>query len=253
MMGTCTSIREKLGAFVDGELLPAERPGVAKHLAACQFCAGEVETLRGLGDLLRTAAFEMPVHRGLDSLAARVVSRRRAESATSWIALWERASADWRWMIVGSGSLVATLASTLMVVGLLSFGPNPWRQDSLAALIGNFGSPQFMGSSASSAGMMFAYAVPPEALEEAQRLPGGDRYGVPAIGVDENDAGIMLAPALADAVMSGGRVATLDNLVPARRKAADKLMKQISDQWAANEAPAQLYLMTSAVVNAKGL
>jgi hypothetical protein len=111
-----------------------------------------------------------------------------------------------------------------------------------------------MGSSATSAGMMFAYAVPPEALEEAQRLPGGDRYGVPAIGVDENDAGVLLAPALADAVMTGGRVATLEDLVPARRKAADKLMKQISDhQLVANDAPAQLYLMTSAVVSAKGL
>jgi predicted anti-sigma-YlaC factor YlaD len=48
-------IREKLGAYLDGELDPYSRIEVQAHLKTCPSCRDELEELRGLSSMLRAA------------------------------------------------------------------------------------------------------------------------------------------------------------------------------------------------------
>jgi predicted anti-sigma-YlaC factor YlaD len=72
-MSTCKDIQEKLSAFIDDELPPAERGLVERHLQACPSCAEEATSLRKISDLLDSIPNENPapvftakaVHRAL--------------------------------------------------------------------------------------------------------------------------------------------------------------------------------------------
>jgi predicted anti-sigma-YlaC factor YlaD len=147
----CTAIRDRLGLFVDGELTGAERLEVRHHLDRCEDCTGELGALDALGDTLRTIAEVAASHTpDLAGLAAGVVSRSRAEADLSWRAWFGRASGDWQWLIVGAGSIAATVTSALLVSAILAFGPEPERRDSLAGIITDL----------QSAGVVLAYAAP---------------------------------------------------------------------------------------------
>src|SRR5262245_40427565 len=93
----CPSVRRDLAAFVDGELRGDRVLRVLRHLDRCASCTGEVESLRGLGDLLRTNAPADPDGGTFDGLAGTVISRTRAEANQSWWAVARRASEDWHW------------------------------------------------------------------------------------------------------------------------------------------------------------
>src|SRR5690242_17410750 len=131
----CVAFRRDLGAFLDGELTGAERLALARHCAECPDCERELRSLRDVSNALRAAAHADPVPRGLDGLAAGVISRTRAESAASWRGVLSRAREDWHWILVGGGSVGATFACAAMLSSLLAFGPKPAREDSLAAFI----------------------------------------------------------------------------------------------------------------------
>jgi hypothetical protein len=137
----CATLRHHLGAFVDGELAGAEMLRVSEHLETCSRCAAEVADLKDTGSLLRAAAASEPLPPSLAGLAGGVVSRVRAESAQSWRRLFQTATEDWHWVIVGGGAVIATFVSMVFAGALLLFGPVPVREDSLSALINNLGSP----------------------------------------------------------------------------------------------------------------
>jgi hypothetical protein len=144
----CATVQERLGPFVDGELTGAERLALAYHIDRCSACAAERDALRSIGDLVRTALPSETQFPELAGLAAGVVSRSRAEAALSWRGWFERASEDWHWVIVGAGSLAATLVSALLLSAILAFGPAPERQDSLAGFY-----------TANTPGVVLAYAT----------------------------------------------------------------------------------------------
>ena len=53
----CERTRAQIGAWVDGQLDPAEASELTAHLATCTACRSEAESLRGLhDDLVRTFA-----------------------------------------------------------------------------------------------------------------------------------------------------------------------------------------------------
>jgi hypothetical protein len=109
---------------------------VFRHVQTCERCASQVEALGQLGEMLREAARERPTgHAGLEGLAATIVSRTSAERQQSWAGRLHRATEDWHWLLVGSGSVAATLVVTFMVSAMLAFGPKPQRADSLAAIV----------------------------------------------------------------------------------------------------------------------
>jgi Putative zinc-finger len=146
----CT--HEPLGAFVDGELSGAKMLRVSEHLGGCPACADEVQAVRDVGDLLRSAVAASPSGNGeLAGLAGGVVSRIRAEQAQSLWATIVRGVEDWHWVLVGVGSVAAAIASALIVMLLVQFGPAKQRDDSLAALFKNLNTP---------AGPLYVWATP---------------------------------------------------------------------------------------------
>lgn len=132
-------VRAFLGAFADGELPGIERLRVSTHLESCDDCARELEAIHSIGESLRVAAATRETPE-LSGLASGVVARVRAESALSWRSLWDRASQDWRWALVGAGSVAATFVTTLLVSAIVWEGPASQRDDSLAARMRNLSS-----------------------------------------------------------------------------------------------------------------
>ena len=136
MTTICAAVARDLGAFVDGELRGPARARVFEHLGTCAACAREVERLRALGELLRASVDSAsPDRAALAGLASTVLSRTRAEEDESWAGTVRRATEDWHWVLVGSGSIAATLTVTLLASAVLVFGPKPLRADSLAAIV----------------------------------------------------------------------------------------------------------------------
>ena len=53
---TCVAVRRRLPAFYDRELPIPDQIAVESHISGCPPCAGELEDIRQLGDVLRCAA-----------------------------------------------------------------------------------------------------------------------------------------------------------------------------------------------------
>lgn len=222
----CTSLRRDLAAFVDGELRGDRVLGVLNHLEHCPECSEHVQALRELGDCLRAEApAEPPVHL-FDGLASTVVSRTKAETQLSWRAKIRRAHEDWHWPLVGAGALSATFVSFVLVSAILAFGPRPERDDSLSAMIANYGTP---------AGTVFLYAAP-VGDEDAQLVqvddatPAASRATVrlASRSTDRAPSEAQLVDALADILTRHGRVVPLSRLSPSERSAAEFLLQEIS-------------------------
>jgi hypothetical protein len=253
---TCQALRHQLSAFVDGELPGGEMLRLTQHLQVCRECAREVAELRGLGDGLREAASQLAPAPALAGLADGVISRVGAEAAQSWRAVFARAIEDWHWAIVGLGSVAATSTTLLFVWMLLSFGPEPASNESLAALMNNLRRP---------AGTVILMATPIGHDREAtlMLLDNG--------GVDSAAMGLGTLPlefttqtdrdlveALTDVVTDKGRLVNLDSMQPDARRYAEWLMDEISRvKSGPTSAPGLkvhlVGLVTTTGVTAKGL
>jgi len=222
----CKSLEPFLNAFVDGELGGVEMIRVSQHLEDCGACAQEVESLRGVGGLLRGAAADEAVVPPMLGLAAGVIARIGAEEAQSWRGVLRRGVDDWHWVIVGGGSVLATFVSVLFVGALLLFGPVPIREDSLSALINNLGAP---------AGRLLIEATTkgdpkdPMLMEVDTGTPssgGGSARVMPAmLGMPtERD----LVDALTNAVVPKGRLVELSAMPESERRYTELLLDNIN-------------------------
>jgi hypothetical protein len=221
---TCESLREHLGAYVDGELAGAEMLRVSQHLEECDHCAGRIDELRGIGGLLRDTMLAGPPTPQLAGLASGVITRVRAESAQSWRHFFHRGVDDWHWLIVGGGSVVATFASMVFASALLFFGPDPARPDSLSALITNLGS---------SAGRLLIEATPVGddkdsmlmELDTGNQRADGSAVMPAMLGFPtERD----LVNALNQAVVPQGRLVELAAMPEIERRYTESLLDNIS-------------------------
>lgn len=190
----CSTHRDALGAFVDGELPGAEMQLVSGHLDGCASCAGEVERLRGIGSLLRGAARMAEAPPPMLGLAGGVVARIGAEAAQSWRAVFDRAVEDWHWIIVGGGSVAATFVSMLLVTTLLLFGPAPVQQNSLAGL---------MSSLETHPGTLFVEV--------------GDSRDARLMQVDTGAANVRVMPAMLGRISEQDLVSAFTNAVVSKR------------------------------------
>ncbi len=75
-------VRERLSAWLDGELTPEERREVAGHLEVCPECRRELDLLKGLDAAL--GSLEAPVPAGLP---ARVLERLQPRRRYGWQSL----------------------------------------------------------------------------------------------------------------------------------------------------------------------
>jgi anti-sigma factor RsiW len=143
---SCHGARRRLSAFHDGELPTREQVEVEAHLRTCAGCAREAAGRNGLGDELRTRAARMAVafEGEMDGLQSGIVSRLRVEREESVPAQVGRMFEDMRLGFAALGSTAASFVSLLAVVGILNFGPQSERPDSLAGVM------QGMGGSAAT-------------------------------------------------------------------------------------------------------
>jgi len=114
-MSACPMELERLSAYVDGELAPADELDLRRHLDTCAACARTVETLLTLKEAVATSSEVRPVpHTLRERLAALAEPRRRAwrprlVHATALAAALLAAVVGARWVLrpAGPGDRVA--------------------------------------------------------------------------------------------------------------------------------------------------
>ena len=255
-MTGCDAVRQQLGAYLDGELLGAERLRVSRHLGKCGTCTREVAAVGQLGVLLRDAVDTEPSVRGLDGLASGVITRVRAEAAQSWRTKVRRAVDDCRLLLASTGSIVGSMATAGFVAAVLMFGPAPEREDSLSAMLNNMSSPAgiiFLVGSAGNLGDDFLMFLPgrsgPPPWVAAQRAV----FAAPTSAE--------LAMAYSDVVAPDGKFLELAAMPISDRHDAEALMHAMRQRRSWQAAPlrggpltiSQVRLVTSTGVTVKGL
>lgn len=137
---SCAAVRPHLHAFADGELRGDVLRGVSAHIDTCESCADRVLEINEIGDLVRCGVPADADPQDLAGLADGVVSRIRAEEHESWRGIFERATDDLHWVMVGVGSVAASFVSALIVALVVQSGMEQ-RGDSLAALLNSMAAP----------------------------------------------------------------------------------------------------------------
>jgi hypothetical protein len=258
MMGTeCRHMPWDLDAFIDGELRGPRVLEVLRHVEACKTCASRVDELRRIGDQLRAevADVDASVFAGL---ASTVVSRTRAETAESWRTLLRRAGEDWHWLMIGAGSVAATLASTLVLSLILAFGPRPERDDSLSALIANsaWSHPDFILVFATPVGMDRGLLY----VNDADRARGRDSRAAAVLAAQVVDRSAPEAAVVRDLLEVMTREGAFDTMPEKDRLRAESLLQQINRLRSSGPVPFgtvlnvhEVRIMDSTSVSAKGL
>ena len=136
---TCVAVRRRLPAFYDRELPIPDQIAIESHISGCPPCAGELEDIRELGDVLRCAAAPGPAD-DWTGLQSGVISRMRAEAHEAWTARTRRMFDDMHLVWIGFASAVATLVCGMLALGAVQFA-SPERDDSLAAMIAVISAP----------------------------------------------------------------------------------------------------------------
>ncbi len=156
----CWLIRQRLGAFQDGELGPAARAKTSAHLARCPACAGELAALGRLRAVLAARAPEPP-EAVWDAFWPQVRARVAAapDEAAAPGRSWLPAVRPWGpWRLAVGSALTAALAVLLVLA--------PWQREPerpAAPRVAGTGAP----ADPSTAGLPAARAVVVQSVETA--------------------------------------------------------------------------------------
>ena len=225
MMTDCVQVRERLSAYLDGELDGVGRLAVSRHLGGCRACGDVLADLREVGELLRSYAPRARRPVDLSGLASGVISRTSAEDSQSWRAVLREATGDWHWALVAAGSLCAAVVSLFVVAAVCAVSPHRERSDSLAALLNSLQTP---------AGTFYVLATP-VGSDEAQVLM---RYDDGVFGTGDEPAALPsgftgptagdLAYALSEAVVRpDGRVSELRSMSRRDRQNTEAILGEM--------------------------
>jgi anti-sigma factor RsiW len=109
----CKSYIPLLSPFIDGELSPAERQTVERHLAACHDCTGRVADLRAESGLVRHGMEMLADEADFTGFAQKVMARVTPEKAP----FFERMQLSIQELFLYQrGALVTAAAAVLVVV-----------------------------------------------------------------------------------------------------------------------------------------
>jgi hypothetical protein len=124
---TCPAARRLLHAFHDEELPISDQIAVGAHLEWCDRCAAD---FAALGCMRRALRALTPGRAALSwedeaSLQRSVVSRVKAERATSWAAQAREMFDDMQLVYAGAGATMAAVLSVVFMISVMRFVPSP--------------------------------------------------------------------------------------------------------------------------------
>ena len=109
---SCETVRERLSAYVDGELPPGEAAEIAEHLTTCAACGREYEAVL---ETVRTLREGLVRYRAPDVLRARVRAALREEPAAAGVRVVRRGRGV-PWRAVAAAVIVAVGSSGLTMI-----------------------------------------------------------------------------------------------------------------------------------------
>lgn len=116
----CQLVQEKLGRFVDGELLPAETAQVRLELESCDICRAEFEGVSRIRSVVREVYLEPIRTADLDDVLPSVLSRIDAEPVA--LTLRQRWTNWWEAVQLGIRSPARVFGGAAAVVVMLLVG-----------------------------------------------------------------------------------------------------------------------------------
>lgn len=108
-MLSCLKYRNRLGAYLDGEVSPRLSKAVAAHVTRCEACRVALEELRGVAPVMHTLDVP-PIPAGLADKVmerARTISVRSHERPVAWSPL--------KWWRMGSAPLRLAACATILL------------------------------------------------------------------------------------------------------------------------------------------
>jgi len=193
--GSCAAVRVHLNALSDGELRGDVLRGVSQHVESCRPCSESVAAIGELGQVLRAGVALRAEPVDLAGLADGVVSRIGAEDHESWKGMFERATEDLHWVLVGVGSVAAAFISALVVSVVVQSSVGQ-RGDSLAAMLNTLAAtPPELGNSVRTPGDLAALGIDDVQLTSlAEVNDDGQVLHLKMLSdLDERDAAILFA------------------------------------------------------------
>jgi len=159
-MRSCRKCRNRLNAYLDGELGRKEKETVKRHLALCQSCRTVLQSLRDLEPALLAVDVPLaPTDLTSRIMAEAYLAKRRGAKESSRRRTQKRLSPGW----VLKGATTATLILGLTIgayMGWQSFGMESAAQSRMTA-----------SADMSADNLVYAYdtmsAAPPDSIEAA--------------------------------------------------------------------------------------
>jgi mycothiol system anti-sigma-R factor len=111
----CTESRDRLNAYLDGELTPSEADTIREHVAGCADCASEYATLAATSRQLKEGLVRYTAPDVLKARILNALSEQRASvagSRTSWL----------HWSRLAAAALVIAVASSAGTAAVLHRG-----------------------------------------------------------------------------------------------------------------------------------
>jgi hypothetical protein len=145
---TCAAVQRRLQEFHDGELPVRDQITVHNHVDGCVVCASLLDDVQFVSQAFKNAfrRQELLSQEETPAFIATVVSRRSAEDRASLVSSIREMFDDMHLVYAGVGAAVATVASVVIMLGMMRFAPvghrNASPSASLAAIMDLVASPE---------------------------------------------------------------------------------------------------------------
>ncbi len=241
--------QERLSAYVDNDLTPAERDRVRAHVAECDRCAQDLDDLRQTVAWLR----QMPTHPAPRSFA---VSAQHAatRSRVAWLAPYFRAAGALAAILLivvvaadflqTSGGIRMAAAPAPHLNGLSAAPPPPPTQNEAGAPAASSAAKPPPRTPAGSAHRTLGAGVPAPAATASPAAPARDMARQEALATESTEEKAGEASSLAAAPPAPP--ATGSPAAPLLRKAAPAATPSLKDEGGAAEPPSGALLPQSA-------
>jgi hypothetical protein len=138
----CSSVREKLGSYLDGELPERKAKRVQKHLAECSACAWELRSFQKVDELGKWAVESAP-EGYWEGYLARLHSRMEREEREQKLGMPRAFGRRLRflagcWLRKASPGLAAVLVTAALIAGYTRFSPTRIGKPEIEKITVNF-------------------------------------------------------------------------------------------------------------------